>query len=119
VRSYIVSAMAVLTLLGVCLCACAESTGGRQWNDPGYYPGGYSGRSAYGGYYGGYYPGPGYYRDYRADRYRALPPQGPHYWAQRPEHRAAPRTENWSQERLRQHWEQLKQRDCAAAGARC
>jgi hypothetical protein len=106
--------MGMLALLGVSLCACAEPTGGRSWSGPGYYPGGYAGRA-----YGSYYPGPGYYRDYRADRYGAFPPYGPRHWTRRPEHRPAPRVENWSQDRLRQHWDQLKRRDCAAAGISC
>jgi hypothetical protein len=46
------------------------------------------------GYYGGgsgYYSSPSYYRSYSHHRSGG-------------EHRSSPRTENWSQQRLQQHW---------------
>jgi hypothetical protein len=100
------SAIGALALLGASLSGCAAA-GGPGWGGPSYYSGYYPGP----GYYPGYYAGPQYQRWYyadRVDRYRTLPPNR----FERPEVRPAPRTEHWSQERLRHYW-------CSQPGANC
>lgn len=100
-RPRFLSAIGALALLGLGLSACAP-VGSSGWGGRGYYSGYYP------GYYPDYYAGPLYNRYYYADRYRALPPQR----FEHREFRPAPRTEHWSQDRLRQYW-------CSQPGAGC
>jgi hypothetical protein len=114
VRPRIALEVCVAALLLVALCACAEPVGSPSWGGPVHYgaPRYYSSPTYYApryygspGYYAPrYYGGSTYQRRGYVHGYRAPPAHG---WAQRQERTAAPRTEHWSQERLRQHWQQL------------
>ena len=80
--------VATLAVLGVVLGGCG-----------GY--GGYAGPPRYGGYYGGgpgYYGSP-YYGGYGYGGYNRFGPRGYHGGAP-----SQPRVQNWSQQRLQQHW---------------
>ena len=81
----------ILAVLGVALAGCGGGLGSGRYGG-GYYGGG---PGYYGSpYYGGYGAGPfGGYNRYRAPRGYYGGGYG-----------GAPRRENWSQDRLRQHW---------------
>ncbi|MBD0275237.1 MAG: hypothetical protein ICV73_25345 [Acetobacteraceae bacterium] len=89
--------VAAVAALGAVLGGCAGEARPAQR----YYGGGYYGGPP--GYYGSPYYGYGPYGGGGYDRFYGGP-RGYYGGGGRPYDRPAPRTENWSQERLRQHW---------------
>lgn len=116
-RRRILATIGLLALLGTGPGACAEPAGG-LWGD-GYRPGYHYYRDGP-GHYGGYYPGrhhflvpPPYWTqrrwaEERAWRHHAWERERWHdrHQAWRHDRHGAPRRENWSQDRLRRHWEE-------------
>ncbi len=102
----------VVAALGVALAGCGGDARPSRYYGGGYYGGGYYGGPPgyYGSpYYGGGYGGGGYGYGRYGGYDRSYGPRG-YYGGGYGGRSSSPRTENWSQDRLRQHWiEQSRQ----------